>query len=160
MSITTFNNPTGEVRIREGSKFQQIPNLVEAAELLADGMFVYLGAAGKYYRASQTEPATHFVLKSGEPRITSTEITDLIGTVQIGEPVMAMTGGPGTVTIPFAGTVSIGDELMVNANGYAVRRTNGQAAYVIGVANESITVTSGTVSGEALITLPAQYRAA
>ena len=74
---------------------------------------------------------------------------------------VALTGGPGTVTIPFASDVSQGDEITVNNEGYAIRRPTGEAAYVVGIANETVTLAAGESIqwGEAFITLPAPYRA-
>ncbi len=161
MAITdsTFKNLTNEVRIRQGSKFEQIPNLVEAGEELADGQFVHISDVdGKYATANQTTAATHCVLKSGQNRLTATEIATLTGSVQEGEPVMAFTGGPGTADIPIAGIVSKGDELTLNNNGYAVRRYSTENAYLIGVANEDVNGTSDApVMGEVFIDLPAKY---
>lgn len=162
MSITDAANTnlTGEVRIRAGSHFQQLPNLIEAAEDFANGQFVFLSTIdGKYSGASQNERATHCVIKSGEPRLLATEIATLSGIVQAGETVMAFTGGPGTVTIPFATDVSKGDELMINADGYAVVRPSGTAAFAIGTATEDVTIPVGMTTewGEAFITLPAQW---
>lgn len=160
MAITdsTFSNLTGEVRIRQGSRFQDIPNLIEAGEDLEVGMFAYISDDGKFYTASQTTPATHLVIKSGEPRLTHTEIVTLTGLVQAGEPVMATTG-QGTATIPIASDVVAGDELTVDANGYATRRNASQAAEVIGQALETVTVAAGNTYawGTALIYLPARY---
>lgn len=158
LTDTTFSNLTGEVRIRQGAAFQQIPNLVEAGENLANGQFVQLSEDGGQFRnASQTTAATHLVLKSAEPRITAEEIATLTGSVVEGESVMAITGGPGTVDIPFAGNVNAGDELMVNSQGYAVRKSG--AAFVVGVATQTVIVSGATAVGTALLTLPATWRA-
>lgn len=66
MGITDFGNLTKEVRIRQGSLFQQVPNFVMAGQDLADGQFVNYGGEGEYFLASSTTPATHLVLKSGD----------------------------------------------------------------------------------------------
>jgi len=137
---------------------QDVPNLVEASEELADGMFVHLTTDGKYAKAGVSIAATHLVVKSGEPRITALEVVNLTGTIQAGEPIVALTGGPATVDIPFAGDVHKGDELAVDADGYAVGRTG--AAFCIGIANADVSIAPGDTLawGEAFITLPATWR--
>lgn len=157
MSLTDLQY--NEVRIRQGEHFQQIPNFIIATEALVDGQFVYLDSSGGYSKASSSNAATHFVKRSGEKRHSIEEINTLIGTVQAGEPVMAITG-QGTVTIPFASNVNVGDQLVVS-NGYAVKYTAG-ADYIIGQALEDVVIADGeTVEwGDALINLPATYKAA
>jgi hypothetical protein len=159
MSLTDYANITNEVRIRQGEMLRDVPNLVEAAETLTDGQFVYLTTDGKYAKASQTVAATHLVIKSGEPRLTAVEIATLTGTVQAGEPVLAVTGGPSTVDIPFAANATKGQELMVNADGFAIPRSG--AAFCIGTANADVTIADGdTIAwGEAFLSLPATWRA-
>ena len=157
MSISDFTNLTGEIRIRLGAMYQQIPNNVQAGEALQDGQFVYLSTGGRYYLASPTECATHLVLKSGVPRVSCVDIQKT-GSVETGEPVMAVTGGPGTVEIPVAASVVKGIELTVNAEGWATPRT-ALAGYCIGYALEDVTVTGATpVMCECFITLPAKYQ--
>lgn len=150
-----------EVRIRQGSNFQQIPNFVVAAEELADGQFVAYGEDGQYHKCISAQRATHLVKRAGRARNTIDEITDLTGIVQEGEPVMALTG-MGTVTIPFASNVSPGDPLVVD-DGYAVLYDQAYFgdAYIIGHATETVTLPEGeTIAwGEAFINLPAQYHA-
>ena len=161
MAITdaTYKNLLKQVRIRQGAEFTQIPNLIEAGEELADGQFVYISDIdGKFVIASRTIAATHCVLKSANPRLTASEIAAYSGSVQEGEPVMAFTGGPGTVDIPIADDVSVGDELTLDNNGYATKRIISENAYVIGIANEAVSGTADDpVMGEAFITLPARY---
>lgn len=158
MSITDFSNESLEVRIRQGAMFQQIPNLIEAGADLADGMFVRL-VGNAYAKASAAYPATHLVLKSGEPRLTASEI-ESVGFVHEGEPVIAITGGPGTVTIPIAESVTAGDELTVGDEGYAVKKVLGVDAFVVGIAAEDATLPPGdsVIFANALVTLPAQFR--
>lgn len=162
MAITdaTNTNLTSEVRIRQGAHFQQVPNLIEAGEELANGEFVHLSTIdGKYMLAGPGDRATHCVLKSGEHRITATEIATLSGTVQEGETVMAFTGGPGTVTIPFATHVWAGDQLTINADGYAIQKPPG-GGFVIGTAVNDVDLAGESVQfGEAFINLPAQWTA-
>ena len=108
--------------------------------------------------ASQAVAATHCVIKSGNPRLTATEIAAYSGSVQEGEPVIAITGGPGTVDIPIAANVSVGDELTLDDNGYATKRVTSENAYVVGIANEDVNGTADNpVMGEVFITLPARY---
>jgi hypothetical protein len=151
-----------EVRIRQGSDFQQVPNFVVAAEALLDGQFVTYTFDGQYHKTlSATERATHFVQRSGVARVTVDEIRNQTGKVQQGEPVMAHTGS-GTVTIPFASNVFAGQELVVE-DGYAVGLEMGAYApadfvYVIGRALADVTIEEGATLawGDAHITLPAQ----
>lgn len=155
MALTdlTYN----EVRIRQGSHFQQVPNFVIAAETLADGQFVYLNSSGEYAKASSSNRATHFVKRAGVARNSIEEIATYTGTVQAGEPTMAFTG-TGTVTIPFGASVTAGDQLVVSG-GYAVPYSAG-ADFIVGQALEDVSVsTAGDASGEALIALPAEYTA-
>lgn len=160
MTITEFRHD--EVRVRAGSQFSQVPNMVLAGELLADGQFVTLSSPdGTYSKASQDIRATHIVKDAGVPRITADEISNKIGTVQIGEPTMALTGW-GSITLPFASNVTNGQTLSVNANGYAVAWTadSGETgAFVIGKANEDVTIEDGETLawGEAIIDLPAKW---
>jgi hypothetical protein len=152
-----------EVRIRTGNgcTLHQVPNFVIAGEALADGQFVYFGADGKFYKAAQTTAtrATHVVKRAGVARVTHEEISDLIGVVQAGEPVMAFTGS-GVVTLPFAGNVVAGQQLMLS-NGYLVA-WNGSETYVVGRAVEDVTIADGETYawGDALVELPAQLVAA
>lgn len=161
MAITDseFANLTGEIRIRQGAAFQQIPNLVEAGEDLLDGMFVEMTSDGTFHKCNgATTAPTHLVLKSAEPRLTAVEVAELTGTIQDGEPTLSITGGPGTVDIPFASNVTQGDELTTNLSGFAVRRTG--ASFCIGVANADVSLNGeDTAIGEAFITLPATWRA-
>ena len=157
MSITSsqFENLSGETRIRQGSEFVQIPNLVPAGEQLTAGQFVRM-QDGAFYKSMQP---THLVLKSGEPRITPFEVSSITGNIVLeGEPTLAVTAGPGVVTIPFQTTVYTGDLLTVSVDGYAVKKTG--AGYVIGTAMEDMIVTGNNLEwGNAMITLPAAYNA-
>lgn len=156
MSITDsqFENLSGETRIRQGGEFTQIPNHVPAGEQLTAGQFCRM-QDGAFYKSMQP---THLILKSGEPRITPYEVSTITGNIVLeGEPCLAVTGGPGTATIPFAETVYEGDLLVVNANGYAVRKSG--AGYVIGTALEDVTVTGTLHWGDAMLNLPAAYHA-
>lgn len=157
MSITdsNFENLSGETRIRQGSEFTQIPNLVPAGEQLTAGQFCRI-QDGAFYKSMQP---THLILKSGEPRITPFEVSTITGNIVLeGEPTLAVTGGPGTATIPFATSVYSGDLLVVNADGYAVRKSPNVAGYVIGAALADVIVTGNTLEwGDAMITLPPAY---
>lgn len=157
MSITDsqFENLSGECRLRQASEFTQIPNLTPAGEQLTAGQFCRM-QDGAFYKSMQP---THLILKSGEPRITPYEVSTVTGNVVLeNEPCIAVTGGPGTATIPFAGTVYSGDLLVANADGYAVRKTANTPGYVIGSALEDIVVTGNALQwGDAYLTLPAAY---
>lgn len=155
---TTYQNLTSEVRVLQIGTLQAIPNRITASEELADGMFVMLGADQTFEIPATNHAATHLVLKSGEPRLTAIEIANNMGRVLEGEPVMALGSGSGTVSIPFAQSITSGEEITVNVYGYAVPRS-GSACYVVGVANEDVTVQIGAVAfGEAVLSLPATYR--
>lgn len=151
-----------EVRIRQDAEFIDVPNNVQAGEALKDGQFVELTTPDGRYRkvTGQDDTATHLVIKSGTSRKTPTEIANLIGIVQEGEPVLTVTGGPGVVTIPFSGSVINGQELTVE-RGYAVpwsKDTGATGAYLVGRALEDVSVADGEIAwGDALITLPAQF---
>lgn len=157
MGITDsqFENLSGETRIRQGSEFVQIPNHVPAGEQLTGGQFCRM-QDGAFYKSMQP---THLILKSGEPRITPYEVSTITGNIVLeGEPTLAVSGGPGVVTIPFQTTVYNGDLLTVSADGYAVKKTG--AGFVIGTAMEDIIVTGNDLEwGDAMITLPAAYNA-
>lgn len=152
-----------EVRIRQGSAFQQIPNYTTAGEALADGQFIALADDGEYYKASPEIRATHIVQRSGVARVTPQEIVSYRGIVQQGEPVMAFTGS-GTATIPFAMDVHAGDQLTVDADGYAIGwypLDGGYEAdaYIVGHAINDVTISEGETLawGDAFINLPAQF---
>jgi hypothetical protein len=159
MAITDLT--TNEVRLLQEHEFTQSPNFRTAGEILADGQFVYLStSSGRYLKASQDIRATHLVLKSGMERKTASEISTLFGTVQTDEPVLAVMG-TGMATIPFGGDVAEGQDLTLDANGYAVPwdADSGDAgAFIVGKALETV-VGSTTADrwGDALLTLPAQY---
>lgn len=160
MSITDF--VTNEVRIRHETEFTQSPNFVIAGEELADGQFVTLSTSdGNYMLADQDTRATHLVLKSGEARKTAAEITNNLGKVLVDEPVMAVTGGPGIVTIPFAANVIAGQDLTLDATGYAIpwdSDTGATGAFIVGKALETVTGTSTADRwGDAFLNLPAQH---
>ena len=159
----TDTQPTNEVRVRSDALFQQVPNNVEAAEAMVDGQFVALTEPdGRFTLVSnQDEGASHLALKSGVGRFTHADITNLTGAIQEGEPVMALTGGPGVVRIPFASDVVAGQDLTVEA-GYAVSwsDTGATGAFVVGKSLEDLTIPDGetVVWGDAWIHLPAKYQ--
>lgn len=160
MSITEFT--IEEVRIRNGGNFTQVPNFVTAGETLADGQFVILSTNedGSYMLpAGQNDRVTHFVEKSGTPRVTANAIATLTGTVQVGEPVMAHTG-IGVAQIPFAESAVAHQTLTVNGSGYAVpwdSDTGATGAFIIGSAVEDVIVVDGNVWADAFIDLPAKW---
>lgn len=159
MAITDFQ--TNEVRLLQENEFTQIPNHKTAGELLADGQFVYLSTSdGRYLKANQDTRATHLVLKSGMERKTATEIANLLRTVQTDEPVLTVTG-LGSATIPFGADVTEGQDLTVDANGYAIpwnADSGDVGAYIIGKALETVNGTSVSDRwGDAFLTLPAQF---
>ena len=130
-----------------------------------EGQFVaYQSSTGEYRLVTdQNMRASHFVLRSGEARVTADEIVNLIGVVQDGEPVMAVTGR-GTARLPVASDVLNGQQLTVD-NGYLVAWTGGSdasEAFIVGYALEDIEVTTGgTIGwGEVFIDLPAKYTSA
>lgn len=144
---------TNEVRIRNDQHFIAAPNNLLAGEAMQAGVFVQIGAQNRYYTVGHTERASHLIIRNGQ-----VDADDPLSIAE-GELVLAISGGPGRVMIPFASDMVEGQKLTTNADGYAVgwdSGTSGTAAHIIGEALEDVTVDAetGLGWGEAFISLP------
>lgn len=145
---------TNEVRIRDAEAFSQIPNNTPYGDATAIdvGAFAQIGVGNDgnaaYFTVGAGEMASHLLVKA-TPAATVREIA-------MGEPVQAITGGPGRVTIPFATSATVGAKLTTNENGYAVPWTAGNDLHIVGESLDTVVIEPGETFGwgDALITLP------
>jgi hypothetical protein len=151
MSINDYG--TDEIRIRQDHLFIQSPNNTQAGEDLSAGQFAQLGADAEYYAVGAGEFASHLIIRSAKKK----DPADW-GTIDEGDPVIAITGGPGIVTIPVRSTVTAGQKLTTNANGYAVAwsdDTSGTAAHIVGEALADVTTLEDGIGWvDVLLNLP------
>lgn len=148
MAIQDFS--TDEVRIRHEQQFIQAPNNQTAGEAMGVGVFCQIGADNKYFAVAHTERASHLVVKSVNAAT--------VGSIASGEQVLAITGGPGIVRIPFKSDVVAGRKITTDADGFAVawdESTSSTDAHIVGSALEDLTLDEdGIAWGDALLSLP------